>query len=207
MLTYSQVTFLVYSDPRVVYSDPRVVTGGAVSASDLSRDWLRLPFPPSLHSYLGQLARLPFRPPLFAEYEQYGRSLLPPELGFRLTALRELFEETGLLAISAHHGHSALLTADPAHPPRQHHLRALHSRLPRLQEEVHAEPERFYHLFASLPPSLSHVVPAAESLVEWSNWLTPPIFPENKRFDTLFYLLPSETAMPCVFCTKVGIEW
>lgn len=50
------------------------------------------------------------------------------------------------------------------------------------QKRVHGNPDEFYAMCEDL-----HCYPNIWALYEWSNWLTPTVFPNSMRFDTAFF--------------------
>jgi len=106
------------------------------------------------------------RPATFLERPPAGHEL-PPELGFRLAALRETFEETGVLLTRSVAGVPGLLPAALAAEWR-----------PR----VHQQPDQLLHLARQL-----QLVPDVWSLHEWSAWLTPTAI-GGHRHDAAFFV-------------------
>jgi nucleoside diphosphate-linked moiety X motif protein 19 len=90
--------------------------------------------------------------------------LLPPAIAFRISAIRETFEETGIL-----------LTTSPSTGLNDVDLK-------KWQKKIHENPSSFADFCFT-----TKVCPDIWSLYEWSNWLTP-LFVEQKRFDTIFYV-------------------
>jgi 8-oxo-dGTP pyrophosphatase MutT (NUDIX family) len=88
-------------------------------------------------------------------------------LGFRVAAIRETFEECGIL-LARHRGAGALLSAAEFAALRGRHA-----------EE--ADAKRFAALVAAAELEL-----ATDALVPYAHWITPRDRP--KRFDTLFFL-------------------
>ncbi|KAI1287506.1 Nucleoside diphosphate-linked moiety X motif 19 [Halotydeus destructor] len=108
------------------------------------------------------------RPPLFTEPLimkdiKERDTLLPPDIALRLSALRETFEETGILIST---GQCQSDKVD----------------LKLWQKRVHDDASNFHEMFVQLGSC-----PDIWSLTEWWNWLTPAA-PGHKRFDTMFYL-------------------
>jgi nucleoside diphosphate-linked moiety X motif protein 19 len=114
------------------------------------------------------------RPNAFKEVYD-SKSYLPPEISYRLCALRETFEETGLLL------------ARNNLPDKQTNYSNFikHAKYsPEIEkwfDKVNQNPTEFLNMFNEL-----NLVPDIFSLYEWSNWLTPSF--ETSRFDALFFI-------------------
>lgn len=114
------------------------------------------------------------------EAKQLSDESLPLHVSFRICAIRETFEETGLLLcvnfnqleklnIKNRNRHAVQVSIFP--PPGREKWRSM----------VHDDANKFLELCTEM-----NCVPDVWSLHEWSNWLTPPVIP--KRFDTVFYV-------------------
>uniref|UniRef100_A0A0G4I7Y3 Nudix hydrolase domain-containing protein n=2 Tax=Chromera velia TaxID=505693 RepID=A0A0G4I7Y3_9ALVE len=91
------------------------------------------------------------------------------ELSYRIAAIREVFEETGILLVTpTSEGGGALGQLSP-------------SERERWREAVHADASQFFTLCTK-----TGVAPDVHSLFKWARWITPVI--EPKRFDTHFYV-------------------
>jgi len=146
-----------------------VFPGGVVDQGDMAEAWL------SLYRDLGQedsLASLDIqdRPRPLVMVPREGEAV-PRHLALRLTAIRETFEESGVL----------LLQGSPT----------LH---PELLAEWRGRVQREPGLMVDLCREVG-AVPDLWALREWSDWLTPTNLSEQgtRRFDTMFYTaqLPS----------------
>jgi len=94
--------------------------------------------------------------------------LAPDSVPFRVAAIREAYEECGIL-LARHRVGGQYVAAD---------------RVPgfaRLDENGHAKPEDFPNLLKD-----EDLVPAVDALVPYSHWITPVFSP--MRFDTHFFL-------------------
>ena len=114
------------------------------------------------------------RPPIFTEagvlmQEEYlSADILPATVALRITAIRETFEETGILLLNR-----------PDHGNAGHNLSK--TELKSWQAKIHDNPSSFPEFCLKVG-----FCPDIWSLKEWSNWLTPPF--EQKRFDTMFHI-------------------
>ncbi|KAF5405589.1 nucleoside diphosphate-linked moiety X motif 19 isoform X1 [Paragonimus heterotremus] len=132
------------------------------------------------------------RPPMYAQlHRRFSTcSSLSPLIGLRLCALRELFEETGLLLVEDHADSARSTTMAFILDPIEMH---------KWQARVLSEPAAFaelYNFFGFRPPLLS--------LKEWSNWLTPTSL--RRRFDTMFFFV-EVSAVKTQCSSPVSLKW
>ncbi|KAG5447113.1 Nucleoside diphosphate-linked moiety X motif 19, mitochondrial [Clonorchis sinensis] len=152
-----------------------VFPGGLVSSADFSRAlWTDL-----LYKTTAGTQQLLTSPPMFSNLLRMFPShnetseYLNPAVGLRLCALRELFEETGLLLVAEQ------IPDDCAYTK----VVVLNSvLLESWQKNVLQDPKRFSQLYRELG-----FYPPLSALKEWSNWLTP--VQHTTRFDTLFFFV------------------
>ncbi|XP_037051313.1 nucleoside diphosphate-linked moiety X motif 19-like [Bradysia coprophila] len=148
-----------------------VFPGGAVDKSDDSVDWVELYKSfgvtneriKEISSVKGQ------RPFIFLKKEEHA---IPREVSLRITAIREAFEELGLLLVK---NRDQLRTNSSFST----HCRPVE--IERWQNEVHNDASKFYELCKQL-----QVVPDITTCFEWAAWLTPSTF--RGRFETAFFL-------------------
>lgn len=164
--------------------------GGHIELADFSADWYQV-FEKSGHNRqaIDALANSVTGPrsPIIADplalKNLDKNKYLPAAIGLRIAAIRETFEEAGLL-IACNNISAAASRND-------------------WQKKVHQDATTFVQLFLELGSC-----PDIWSLKEWWNWLTPEAM-GHKRFDTIFYLccldsLPKTTSDEAEVS---GIDW
>lgn len=177
---------LLRRSPRSAFMpSAHVFPGGVVDAADFAADWLSLLPPPSKDS-LGARAipgGAPRAPIFAAERPELGSPALPGDVAFRICAIRETFEEAGVLllvpdleAAKRPPGPARLLPAERLPPAAE---------LAEWRRRVQRQPASFLQLCRHL-----RCVPNIWALHEWSNWLTPVgrAGRGGRRYDTAFYL-------------------
>ena len=107
------------------------------------------------------------KPPILARQRD---SEVPNEIGLRITALREAFEEAGTLLVRRVDTNT-LLSQDYLSIEQKVDMRA----------RVRNDAGEFLHICQDL-----RCYPDVGMLMEWCNWLTP--VNETRRYDTIFYL-------------------
>lgn len=143
-----------------------VFPGGAVSSSDSDEKWMNHFTKKEVRALTPSKSSVP-RPPLF---ETPKDELIPRDLSLRITAIRETFEESGILLLEDEKTGDLVKNV----PPK--------SELKKWRTLVEGDSTQFYELCRELG-----AYPKVDELSEWSNWLTPPgILP--RRFDTAFYV-------------------
>ena len=110
-----------------------VFPGGAIAPCDFSNDWKSL-----LNHQNEKKFQKTLRPFLYTEND--GKGLLP-EIAFRLCALRETFEESGILLARDSDGQSNVLS-DPSL-----HIGGKYDTLKNWRDKVNEEPKYFLDLF------------------------------------------------------------
>lgn len=162
-----------------------VFPGGLVDASDFSSEWLDIfkQFIDSPNFGLRSVKQRPeARPPMFATDRLKLGSPVPGDVAFRICALRETFEESGvLLAVPAGNALSEVTRVSSRLPSNLNDLRS--TELSRWRSLVNQDPCNFIRMCREL-----HVLPNIWALHEWSNWLTPVGRYGAKRFDTAFFI-------------------
>lgn len=178
---------LLRRSPRSAFMpSAHVFPGGVVDAADFSVDWFQLlpePQSPPLFGLSPVRAGGP-RAPLFAAERPELGSALPADVAFRICAIRETFEEAGVLLLvpaddgdaSSSAGPARLLPAERLPPELE---------LAEWRRRVQRQPASFFQLCRHL-----RCAPNIWALHEWSNWLTPVgrAGRGGRRYDTAFYL-------------------
>ncbi|KAK3603935.1 hypothetical protein CHS0354_042947 [Potamilus streckersoni] len=175
-----------------------VFPGGIAHESDFSQDWL------DIFNNVGKdkvtdlftfVKRGGDGSPMFSRKRPDEFSFIPSEIAFRICAIRETFEESGILLArnihSVKHENLALdgvpLTGSPAVLSK--------TILVPWRKKVDADAWEFIRMCREL-----EIVPDVWALYEWSNWLTP-ILPsvaansnshegmlKGRRYDTAFFM-------------------
>ncbi|XP_076988377.1 acyl-coenzyme A diphosphatase NUDT19 isoform X1 [Tamandua tetradactyla] len=161
-----------------------VFPGGVLEAVDRSADWQRLfePHhrPPRFGLVPAPLPRATFpAPPYPSEDAADGvPEALPDDVAFRICAIRETFEEAGVLLLRPR-------GAPPAAGARPEPGRALEPPpgLADWRARVRRDPRQFLDLCTHLD-----CTPDIWALHDWSGWVTPFLRPGGRRFDTAFFL-------------------
>ncbi|XP_077989597.1 acyl-coenzyme A diphosphatase NUDT19-like [Glandiceps talaboti] len=158
--------------------DRYVYPGGVLDSADLSAEWLQLFKQAGALDALKALQDIGGkRPPVFTTERATGT---PNEVAFRICAIREAFEEAGLLLVKPN---KSTVYEDVAKWSDIRRCVKLIGRdkLREWRKRVHDDASQFINLCRLL-----QCVPNVWALSEWSNWLTP--VRERKRYDTAFYL-------------------
>lgn len=144
-----------------------VFPGGVIEEkADYSNDWMQL-FKRSFSKFDKDFAPLVNvqgpRPPLIKK----STTDIPSEVALRICAIRETFEESGVLLLRS-------LTD-------KHESNLDVQEIQYWRKQVYTNASNFFIMCREL-----ECVPDVWSLSEWSNWLTPTNL--ARRFDTLFYI-------------------
>ncbi|XP_056448215.1 nucleoside diphosphate-linked moiety X motif 19 [Gadus chalcogrammus] len=171
-----------------------VFPGGMADPSDFCSEWLGV-----FHAFrhkpnlgLGVVKQpAETRPPMFAMDRRELGSPIPGDVAFRICALRETFEECGvLLVIPKRKEMDVLRSAEHIgdHPPdlpaglTQVSDICDRTILTRWRALVNENPSNFIKMCQEL-----ELMPNIWALHEWGNWLTPTARSGN-RYDTAFYI-------------------
>lgn len=167
-----------------------VFPGGVTSPSDADLKWHNLysSFGFDTNSFTSLSPNTSNRPQIF----KFRPNELPKEVSLRITAIRETFEECGIL-----------LCKQSREDKREdfgwaQYMNISENELYNWQTRVHNDAREFYTLCENF-----NCYPDLWSLYEWSNWLTPTVFSE--RYDTAFYLACVST-VPQTICEVKEIE-
>nr|XP_033787783.1 nucleoside diphosphate-linked moiety X motif 19-like [Geotrypetes seraphini] len=163
-----------------------VFPGGLVEDSDFSSEWLDVfklhePKPAfGLHSVKQNPST---RPPLFLTDRTEFGSPIPGEVAFRICAIRETFEESGILLVvpnSCDVNSSQHVTEAVVHDQKE---------LAKWRLKVQSNPAHFINLCTELG-----CMPNIWALHEWGNWLTPILSEKvnQRRYDTAFFICSLE---------------
>lgn len=161
-----------------------VFPGGLVDSSDFSSDWLQVfkSFRNSSHFGLGVVKQLhETRPPIFATDRAKLGSPIPGEVAFRICAVRETFEESGILLVVPQKAdetqHQPPMSLAPIAQYDKHELNKWRSL-------VLKNPVNFIDMCKEL-----ECMPNIWAMHEWGNWLTPTgVYGEKRRYDTAFFI-------------------
>ncbi|XP_078274742.1 acyl-coenzyme A diphosphatase NUDT19 isoform X1 [Rhinoraja longicauda] len=156
-----------------------VFPGGRISPADFSKEWIQLfhPYCQSPNFKLDTVKQTIRRSPIYATDRRQLGSQIPGEVAFRICAIRETFEESGILLVKPNSPDKDL--NKPGVTQLAHYdQNKLASWRPLVQENA----VNFIRLCKELD-----CLPNIWALKEWSNWLTPT-FLEGKRFDTVFFI-------------------
>jgi nucleoside diphosphate-linked moiety X motif protein 19 len=170
-----------------------VFPGGLVDPSDFSSEWLDLfqSFRRSPNFGLGFVKQPPeTRPPIFATDRKRLGSLVPGDVAFRICAVRETFEESGVLLVVPKEEESTLFNSSIENnrysQPELTRITDLcdTSELAKWRVLVNENPSNFIRMCKEL-----ECLPNIWALHEWGNWLTPTgVYGKQRRYDTAFYM-------------------
>ena len=155
-----------------------VFPGGKFDSSDASLKWLNVFYKNENRSdyFKNLIFKNVNRPNVFSSSELADLTKkLPLEISYRLCAIRETFEETGLLIAFKN---DELKTE--ANERKRFASYILDKDLIKWLKRIRENSDEFINMF------LEHnICPDVFSLHDWSSWLTP--VQEKSRFDTIFF--------------------
>ncbi|KAM4614265.1 acyl-coenzyme A diphosphatase NUDT19 isoform 1-T2 [Discoglossus pictus] len=159
-----------------------VFPGGLVEPSDFSNDWIKVfeRYSQRPNFGLGVVKQDPsIRSPMFVKDRREFGSMIPGDVAFRICAIRETFEESGIL----------LVVPEDTNMDDKQSLAEAYSQdedaLKKWRLECQKNPYQFIQMCREL-----RCVPDIWALHEWGNWLTPvlPKVGNGRRYDTAFYI-------------------
>lgn len=177
-----------------------VFPGGVATNSDFSKEWLELYDKDSLQTFCDFWKRGGKGPPMFSRMRDTQFESVESELAFRICAIRETFEESGVLLVKPTKQAPNKVNNELQLKPTY----GCYSNLPEAsiqlwREKVEKDASQFLVMCKELG-----VVPDVWALTEWSNWLTPITMRtteqkrQPKRFDTAFFLCILDSFPPAV---------
>lgn len=197
-----RLLLLQRSSKQAIFPGAHVFPGGVIDAADRSADWLRL-FAPHHGLPRFGLRPAPRSPPTFPALPAAGPdtaaedgAALPDDVAFRICAIRETFEEAGVLLLRPRASLAAAREPGLALP--------LQEGLAAWRDRVRREPHHFLRLCEHLD-----CTPDIWALHDWHTWLTPFRHRGGRRFDTCFFvccLREPPTVYPDL-AEVVGCQW
>ncbi|KAL0977986.1 hypothetical protein UPYG_G00164340 [Umbra pygmaea] len=169
-----------------------VFPGGLLENSDFSSEWLDVfkSFRNFPNFGLGCVKQPPeTRPPIFATDRMKLGSPVPGDVGLRICAVRETFEESGVLLAVPKKEQGTLLKKIENKTGSQLELTCLtdicnQDELAKWRVLVNQNPSNFITMCREL-----ECLPNIWALQEWGNWLTPiGVYGKQRRYDTAFYI-------------------
>ena len=187
-----------------------VFPGGVAHDSDFSEEWMDLfgkcgeTVNHNLHTFV---QRGGTGPPMFSRTRPDEFSNVPSELAFRICAIRETFEESGILLVRDMQRLRNEPVTDSVQPVSGKSSILSELILSRWRDKVNDDANQYLLMCREL-----NVLPDIWSLYEWSNWLTP-VLPKSgpghekghgkgRRYDTAFYLCVLDYIPNAVHCDK-----
>lgn len=179
-LSFDYQTLMLQRNAKAgFFPSAQVFPGGQIDKSDFSPEWLDI-FKKygNIHRTedFGKMVNIQgIRPPLFLQDHQ---SPLPIDVAYRICAIRETFEECGILLLRK----SRDTISNPDTVTLGKCAATDNADLSHWRERVHDDASSFLSLCQE-----ESSVPDIWSLAEWSNWLTPSDI-TKRRYDTIFYI-------------------
>lgn len=182
------VLLLKRSSKSTFMPNAYVFPGGTVDFSDFSNDWLDV-FKAFLNSpgfgLRSVIQPVENRPPIFATNRLKLGSPIPGEVALRICAVRETFEESGVLLVVPKKEEKRLLRSCQDTIFSRHYTehKLCSDELSKWRALVNENPSNFIRMCKEL-----EVLPNIWALHEWANWLTPAGRYGKTRFDTAFFM-------------------
>ncbi|KAG8437382.1 hypothetical protein GDO86_008178 [Hymenochirus boettgeri] len=163
-----------------------VFPGGLIEAADFSNDWIKVfsKYEQNTHFGLGLVRQHDKRSTLFTTDRLKFGSQIPGEVAFRICAIRETFEESGVL----------LVVPENFNIKESQNLMEIANQdeeeISKWRKEVQKNPFQFLEMC-----KVMRCMPNIWALQEWSNWLTPVFYQGSKsrRYDTAFFICCLQT--------------
>ncbi|KAL7833725.1 hypothetical protein AOLI_G00286850 [Acnodon oligacanthus] len=166
-----------------------VFPGGLAEASDFSGEWVDLfRFFRELPNFGVGTVKQPLeaRPPMFATDRARLGSPVPGDVAFRICAVRETFEEAGVLLVVPSKEAERLVTdaEEALLSPAATTERWDRSVVAEWRSLVIQNSSNFIRMCRELD-----CLPNIWAMHEWGNWLTPTgVYGKQRRYDTAFYM-------------------
>ncbi|XP_060066172.1 acyl-coenzyme A diphosphatase NUDT19-like [Ylistrum balloti] len=185
-----------------------VFPGGVAQDVDFSKEWIDVFRGCQIDSLFEFLKRGGTGPYMFSRRRNAEFEHIPSELAFRICAIRETFEESGVLLVRNNVDLTKSNSLETG--PIYGNISSLsESVIQSWRKRVNKDATEFLIMCQEL-----QVVPDVWSLNEWSNWLTPVIMRSDegrakRRFDTSFYLCVMDHMPPAIQddTETVHAEW
>uniref|UniRef100_H2YBQ7 Nucleoside diphosphate-linked moiety X motif 19 n=1 Tax=Ciona savignyi TaxID=51511 RepID=H2YBQ7_CIOSA len=181
--TYN-VLMLKRSSKSTFFPSAHVFPGGNIEESDASSKWLEIfrPFVSDTQKLYQQFVvhqNAKERSPMFLQATE-STSDLPREISYRISAIRETFEETGILLAKRRHVNTITTLNQYGDV-----LDLKPNEIEYWRTRVSNDANEFLNMCIE-----KECAPDIWALHEWSNWLTPAhMFTKNsKRYDTMFFI-------------------
>ena len=179
-----EVLLLERSGAAKAFSETFVYPGGVVSDADSDARWRHVfsTAGTGVDGVARGLSNHANSPPVVRDDGPSSTHTIPKCVAMRITAIRETFEECGVLL---------LVNKDDARAQAKMHS-SFHTTSPDLatwRKRVTSDPVQFLELCEAL-----QAVPNVSALTDWSNWLTPVMRKVSappakaRRYDTIFFL-------------------
>lgn len=153
--------------------------GGGLDKSDESIEWndfLQKSKVPLSELELPSNVRRPFI------FNNQNSNLISRQISLRINAIRETFEEMGIVLCKKPH--------DPSTSPLGSFLQTKSLDIPAIQKQIHNHEKTLLSFCKDLK-----VVPDITNIHDWSCWLTPTML-RPKRFETAFFLVALNSIPP-----------
>lgn len=162
-----------------------VFPGGMIDDHDFSQDWLELFRFNTPTELMDLLSYGKVGSPIYSRERDAEFSTVPAEIGLRITAIRETFEESGVLLARScedleQNGTHELGKPSPGNIFNNN---VSEGDLQKWREKVNGNSSEFLNMCKEF-----EAIPDIWSLYEWSNWLTPLLTTRTHRFDTAFFV-------------------